>query len=300
VERFREQMAYLQANDYQVIPLAYLVRALRGEVPFPDRAVVLTVDDGYKTVHANAWPILKSFGYPFTVFIGAEYLDRGYSNYLTWDQVKEMQAAGVDFQDHSFSHYHLATRPAGMDEEQYRAWIRADLDKNRARLLEKLGRSPTFLALPYGEYNNLVLEEARGLGYAAIFTQDPGSVSIHTELYRIPREPILGNEWSTMSHFREVLERVDLPFDRPEPSMVPLGSATPPRFGARLHFPERYQAESLGIYVSELGWRKGKLDGNFLSLENQTPLTRNLNRIAVSGKEKATGRTAIRFWLLMQ
>ncbi|MDF1614879.1 polysaccharide deacetylase family protein [Desulfurivibrio dismutans] len=298
MEQFREQMAYLAAHDYNVIPLAELVEMLRDGIPLPPRTVVITVDDGYRTTYTKAWPVFKEYDFPFTVFIYVEGLERRYSNYMTWDQVEEMAASGVDFQDHSYSHHRLADWPQGQSEEEYRRWIREDLRQGREILTRRLGEEPRFFAIPYGEYNHIVLEEAQKFGYEAIFTQDAGSVSDDTELFMISREPILGTNWSTLDHFQEVLQRVDLPFTDHIPGLQPLQENPPPRIGARLLYPERYRPGTFGIFVSELGWQPAKVDGDFVYIDNDTVLERRINRVMISAREKDTGRTALRFWML--
>ncbi|MCF6289539.1 MAG: polysaccharide deacetylase family protein [Desulfobacterales bacterium] len=298
VERFAEQMAWLRENNFQVIPLADLVKALKLKQPLPEKGVVITIDDGYKSVYQWAWPILKQYGYPFTVFIYTKATDDRHWDYLTWDQVREMQAAGVDFQDHGYGHHRMALPPAGMDEAAYRNWIRDDLTKSHRILSRELGYRPRFLAVPYGEYNRTVINIAREAGYDAVFTQDPGSVSEQTGPMTIPREPILGKDWSTMDHFRMVLERVDLPITDPVPDMVPLVDPAPDAFSARLLFPERYRPGTVGIYVSELGWHQAVITDGVARIENKVSLKRRLNRVAISGRERESGRTAIRFWLL--
>ncbi|MDA8165620.1 MAG: polysaccharide deacetylase family protein [Desulfobacteraceae bacterium] len=298
--RFREEMAYLLANKYQVLPLSQVVDALKEKKPLPERAVVLTFDDGYRSVYKNAWPVLKSFGYPFTVFLYTQATDSGWPDHMTWNQVREMRAAGVDFQDHGYGHLRFGTAPPGLDDQANRSRIRSDLIKSGRLMAQNLGEGPSYLALPYGEYNRTVLEEVKKLGYEAVFTQDPGAISAETDPYRIPREPIVGREWSTMDHFEMVLKRVDLPFTAMEPDIVPLATPVPQRFAVRLLHPERYQPNSLGIYVTELGWQKATLSGNVLSVPNRKPLTKRENRVAVSGREKESGRTAIRFWMLFK
>ena len=97
-----------------------------------------------------------------------------------------MQAAGVDFQNHGFAHDHMAFKPAGMETDEYRAWIRADLAVSTRILSEELKVRPRFYAVPYGEYNETLLEEVRSFGYEGVFLQDPGSVSRDTDLFAIP------------------------------------------------------------------------------------------------------------------
>jgi peptidoglycan/xylan/chitin deacetylase (PgdA/CDA1 family) len=300
VDRFREQMAYLRDNNYQVIPLSSLIDALRDNKKIPDRAVVITIDDGYRSVYDHAWPILQEFGYPFTVFIYVKATENKHWNYMTWDQAREMKGAGVDFQNHSFAHFRLANRPDDMDDADYLSWIRADLAVSTRIMSEELKERPRFYAIPYGEYNQAVIDTTRSFGYEAIFMQDPGSVSQDTDMFSIPREPILGTEWSTLEHFQMVLERVDLPLASTMPPAGALPEAQPSQFSARLLHPDRYESSSLGIYVSELGWQKAVLEGDRVSIRNSIPLQRRINRVAVSGKEKDSGQTAIHFWLLVQ
>jgi peptidoglycan/xylan/chitin deacetylase (PgdA/CDA1 family) len=299
VDRFREQMEFLKENGYRVIPLEALVQYLQKDGKLPEKAVVITIDDGYRSVYENAWPVLKDFSYPFTVFLYAKATENRHSNYMTWEQIREMKDAGVDFQNHGFSHEHMAFIPPGMDAHAYRAWIRADLSVSTKILSDELKEQPRFFAVPYGEYNEIVLDEIRSFGYEAIILQDPGSVSGDTDPFAIPREPILGNEWASMEHFQMVLERVDLPINGEVPATGQLSDNRPDRFGANLLYPERYVPGTVGIYVSELGWQRATIEDNFASIVNSNTLKRRINRVAISAREKESGRTAIRYWMLV-
>ncbi len=299
VARFREQMEYLKNNNYTVIPMEQLLLFLQKGGELPGRSVVITIDDGYRSVYDNAWPVLKDYGYPFTVFLYVKATDNKHWNYMNWDQVREMQAAGVDFQNHGYSHEHMAFIPAGMDMDAYRSWIRTDLEVSTRIFSEELQERPRYFAVPYGEYNRPLVEEIRSFGYEAIFLQDPGSVSSDTDPMAIPREPILGTDWSTLEHLQMVLERVDLPIAGQIPAAGLLPGLKPELFGAQLLYPERYTAGTLGIYVSELGWQKATMQGNFASIANSSTLKRRMNRVAVSGREKESGRTAIRYWMVV-
>ncbi|MDZ7641734.1 MAG: polysaccharide deacetylase family protein [Desulfurivibrio sp.] len=298
MDQFKEQLAYLDEQDYNVIPLAALVEMLATDTPLPPKTVVITVDDAYRSTYEQAWPELKKYDFPFTVFVYVGALEKGYSNYLSWEQVEEMAAAGVDIQDHSYSHHRLADWPAEMDEEEYRSWIRRDLQKGRKILTQRLGEPPPFFAIPYGEYNHIVLAEAAGIGYEAVFTQDAGSVSDDTDLMMITREPILGEDWSTLEHFIKVLERVDLPLADYTPGLEPLAENPPPIIGARLLHPERYRPGTFGIFVSELGWQQATVEGDCVYIENDTELERRTNRVMISAREKESGRLALRYWML--
>lgn len=299
VEKFRAQMAYLAANHYRILPLAELVDSLKNHQPLPDKAVVITIDDGYESVYRNGWPILKSYGFPFTVFINAKSIEKKFANYLDWSTIREMQADGVDFQSHGYSHNRMADRPEGLDDSSYRRWIRDDLVTNSKIIEERLGFKPRYFAIPYGEYNRQIIEEAGKLGFEAVLTQDPGSISRATDPYLIPREPILGQEWSSLAHFIEILDRVDLPITDLSPGYGYVAEE-PAFFGARILHPEFYADSSLMVYVSEFGWLDSKLAGDLLRAPGGGKLTRKLNRVMVKGKERGSGRTAVRSWLLIR
>jgi peptidoglycan/xylan/chitin deacetylase (PgdA/CDA1 family) len=300
IARFREQLEYLKTHNYKVISLQELVHFLRKKSSLPARSVVITIDDGYRSVYENAWPLLKEYGYPFTVFLYTKATENNHWNYLTWSQVEEMRGAGVDFQDHGFAHEHMAFRPSGLNIAEYRDWIRTDIELSNRILAEKLGGKPRYFAVPYGEYNKVLIDEIRSMGYEAILLQDPGSVSNDTDPFAIPREPILGTDWSTMSHFQMVLDRVDLPIAGEIPAAGLLSASAPEQFGAQLLHPKRYIPGTLGIYVSELGWQQAALDDNFVSIVNNRALNRRVNRVAVSGREKESGKTAIHYWMLVK
>ncbi len=298
--KFRAQMTFLKDNGYQILSIDQLLHTMKRKRPMPEKAAVITFDDGYLSVFKVAWPILRQYGFPFTVFIYTKAVNDRYLNFITWDQLREMQKAGADIQDHGYSHHRMADRPDNMKEVEYRAWIREDLSKSVDIMARELETPPKFFAIPYGEYNRIVIEEAKKQGYQAIFSQDPGSVGLKTDPFLIPREPILGNEWSTVAHFKKILQRVDLPIIDTTPSLDPLTTDTPQVFGAKLLYPERYVQGTLGIYVSELGWQQGRLEGDFLSIRNDAPLKRRLNRVIISGKEKATEKTALRTWMILK
>ncbi len=298
---FKKQMLYLKTCGYHVIPLKLLVDSLRLKKPLFPKSVVITIDDGYKTVFTNAFPILKKFGYTFTVFLPTEAIEKHYSDYLSWAQIEKMKKYGADFQDHTYSHSPFGIKPKSMDESDYRAWIRRDLKKSIEIFEKRLGYVPYALAFPYGYYNEILIDEAKKLGYKALLTQDPGVVSEHTSLYLIPREPILGKEWSTMEHFKKVLKRVDLPILSHKPSIGFLKENPPREISAILAYPKLYLPSKFKIYITEIGWRRANFDPKLseVFINGVPKLRRKINRIAIKGVEKNGKREAIRFWMVI-
>src|SRR5215813_10009273 len=71
---FAQQMEYLQQNGYRVLRLSELASFLRGKRQLPAKAVVLTIDDGYNSMYFHAYPILKRYGFPATIFVYTDFI----------------------------------------------------------------------------------------------------------------------------------------------------------------------------------------------------------------------------------
>ncbi|MGH7412105.1 MAG: polysaccharide deacetylase family protein, partial [Candidatus Methylomirabilis sp.] len=76
-ELFEQQLKYLKENGYVVVTLDDLDRFLRYEQPLPKKAVVITIDDGYKSAKTIAAPLLKKYGFPATFFIYTDFIGGG-------------------------------------------------------------------------------------------------------------------------------------------------------------------------------------------------------------------------------
>ncbi len=209
--RFAEQMAWLARNDYRVIPLSDLEAFLAGRRALPERAVVITIDDGYKTVYQHAYPILKQYGFPATVFLYTDFVGAG--DALTWAQMKEMTASGlVDIQAHSRTHSNLIERKRGEDEAAYRARVRDEVASPRSVIEAKLPIKVRRYAFPYGDANQLVLDELDRNHYALGLTVNPGGNGFFSEKHMLHRTMIYGDH--TLAAFKA---RVDTrrPLDKP-------------------------------------------------------------------------------------
>ena len=82
IDHFKQQMDYLKENDYRVITVAQLLECIENNF-FPEKPIVITVDDGFKSVYTLAFPVLKEYGFPATLFLYTDFLANG-SNQLSW------------------------------------------------------------------------------------------------------------------------------------------------------------------------------------------------------------------------
>lgn len=171
-EEFEAQMQALKDQGIEVISMEDFLAWRRGEKSIPPKSAVITIDDGYMSGYTVAWPILKKFGYPFTMFIYTDYVKGGARSggqSMTWAQLGEMRDAGVDIQSHTASHSALNAKK-GKSDDEYRAWLETELAGSKQILEDQLGISVKALAYPYGLHNETVRQAATEAGYEAAFT----------------------------------------------------------------------------------------------------------------------------------
>lgn len=177
-EIFEEQMAWLDANGYNVISLDKFYNGLFGNELLPNRPVVLTFDDGAKDHYLNAFPVMKKYGFTGTFYVITN--DVGGGGFMDWDMLKEMVRDGMDIQSHTVHHPNLAA--AGEEE------LILELTKSKRVLEEKLGNTVKHLAYPGGAYSDLTIKVLKDLGYLTATTVRHSQYhSPNSSTYEIPR-----------------------------------------------------------------------------------------------------------------
>jgi len=183
---FEAQMKELKDRGITVISMQDLLAWKRGEKSIPPRCAVITFDDGYKSQYEVAWPIMKKYGYPFTMFIYTEGVRGGAlggGGAITWEQLADMRDNGVDIEAHSATHQDLreghAITLAGQGGKKtrtkltgaaYEQWVQNEVVGCKQLLEQRLGIKINCFAVPFGNYNEHVKELARNAGYEAMFT----------------------------------------------------------------------------------------------------------------------------------
>jgi peptidoglycan/xylan/chitin deacetylase (PgdA/CDA1 family) len=190
---FEAQMRYLRDHGYTVVPMARLYDFLDGKVALPKKSVVITIDDGYRSTYDIAWPILKRYGYPATVYLYTDFVGAG--DALTWAQMKEMSASGlVDIQPHSKTHSNLTLKQADENEARYRERIRREIDVPIDTIRERLGEPTVSYAFPYGDVNDTVVEYLRAKNVRMGVTVTPGGNAFFAPPVMLRRTMIYGND----------------------------------------------------------------------------------------------------------
>lgn len=165
---FEKQMQDIKDAGLSVIPMQDFLAWRRGEKNIPPKSVIITIDDGYVSGYDVGWPILKRFGYPFTMFVYLKYINSGGKS-VTWKQLEEMRDAGVEIGCHTVSHEDLRRKPSKAPGS-YEDWLKNELEFSKKTLEEKLGIRCATLAYPFGLHNAKVNEACRVAGYEACFT----------------------------------------------------------------------------------------------------------------------------------
>lgn len=200
---FTEQMAYLAENGYRVVSLRDSLAFFGGRQALPRKAVVLTIDDGYKSSYRVAYPILKRFGFSATIFVYTDFV--GAKEGLTWEEMAEMVASGlVDIQPHSKSHANLAARAPGESSEAAARRVEEEVQVPRRLIEQRLGITVHTFGYPYGDADELVVEEARRGGYRAAATVLPGGNPFFSAPYLLRRTMVFGED--DLSAFRAKVE----------------------------------------------------------------------------------------------
>jgi peptidoglycan/xylan/chitin deacetylase (PgdA/CDA1 family) len=189
---FAQQLDWLARNDYHVIPLAQLVGYLEGKQPLPKRSVVITIDDGYESVHRYALPLLRKHGFPATLFVYTDFIGAG--DALSWPQLQELAASGlVDVQAHSKSHRNLIERTASESDAQYRQDIETEARAPRDIIERHLPVRVQHYAFPFGDANELVLDVLNRQQYQLAVTVTPGGNAFFAQPLMLRRTMIFGD-----------------------------------------------------------------------------------------------------------
>ena len=185
---FASQLEYLASHGYTVIPLHALVDALRGTAPAPPaRAVVITADDGHRSVYTEMLPLLRRFHAPATLFVYPSAIS--HADYaLTWDQLRDMVATGlVDVESHTFWHPNFRIEKKRLSPTAYAAFVTDQLARSRGVLESRLGSTVTLLAWPFGIVDGELVHAAAQSGYIAGFTIERRHVRPTDPLLELPR-----------------------------------------------------------------------------------------------------------------
>jgi peptidoglycan/xylan/chitin deacetylase (PgdA/CDA1 family) len=180
---FAAQMRWLHAHGFHAITQQQLFAALEQGKRLPAKPVVITFDDGYRDVLANAAPVLERLGMPATAYVITGRISGSDVSFLSWAQLKALEQNGVQIGSHTVSHAELPrlTDPAALQE----------LIQSRLALERHLGHPVQWFAYPAGRFDERTEALVRQAGYVLAVTTEPGSAQRAQQPFALHRYEVL-------------------------------------------------------------------------------------------------------------
>ena len=182
---FERQMKFLKENNYSVLTLEQAADVISRKIRGPRRAVVLTFDDGNLDNYTYAYPILKKYGLPATIFLVVN--DIGKTDKLNWEQIREMKESGlISFGSHSLNHPFLECIKSGSE-------LVNEINGSKAALEAALGSPVDTFSYPCGRLNADVRQRVVDAGYKAAVVTNPGKKVVNDDIFALKRLRISEN-----------------------------------------------------------------------------------------------------------
>jgi len=236
VDNLVNYFSWLKENGYNIVSVQDILNAKHGRKTLPDKAILLTFDDGYKSFYTLVFPLLKAFQYPATLAIVGSWLETpenkrvlygnkevARSHFISIAELKELSRSPlIEIASHTYDLHHgvignaegnlmpaLTTLTFDAQTKNYESTIayenriKNDLIKNNRWLKSHLGKSPRVIVWPYGRYNSISENFANSLGMEVKLTLDEGeNLTIQTS-NEINRIYLINNP--TLSRFADEL-----------------------------------------------------------------------------------------------
>ncbi len=194
IAKFKAQLNYFKEENFLILNFSDAIAYLHDDRP-TQKVAIITIDDGFKSFYENGLPLLEAFGFPATLFINTETV--GGASYMTWEELKDAQARGIEIGNHTHSHAYFLNLPIESRYDLFRSEIRECQDLVTAHL----GVSPRVFAYPYGEFDQRMKNIVAEFGFIAAAAQNSGVIYSGSDLMACPRFP-MATGFSDFNDFR--------------------------------------------------------------------------------------------------
>lgn len=177
-ESFERQMKFLHDNRYNAVTLERIASYIANKEKVPPRTVAITFDDGFYNNYQYAYPVLKKYNIPATIFVITDKV--GKPGWLGWKEIRQMSDSGlVTIGSHTRSHLWLPS---------FRQDIRKkELEGSKDILEKKLGRKVELFCYPVGAFDERVKKDVKAAGYICAVATNPGRFAPSGDVYKIKR-----------------------------------------------------------------------------------------------------------------
>lgn len=248
IKLFEKQMSCLVNNGYRVISIAELLQCIENNF-FPEKPVVITIDDGFKSVYNLAHPVLKKYELPATIFLYTDFIANN-PNQLSWQEIKEMIDNNIEIGSHTLSHCNLLNMKQSETHMDYLKRIEREISLSKLILEKHTGVPVQSFAYPYGVYNQQIKMLAKQAGYKALLNVNGMNNSIPFDTYSLNRQIIPAD--ITLEQFKRLLQEKTLKVDDIFPADGTVTNDQGIKVGAILNNPE-IDTDSLFFRLSGSG-----------------------------------------------
>ena len=195
---FRRQMSYLKDNGYHVLNADELYAFIQHRHALPPRSVLITIDDGFRSVYDIAYPILREHGFTAVLFIYTELIDVA-PVAMTWTQLTELRRNGFAIGSHTIHHSDLTVPRDGETPADFAARVDAELVGSKRILDRRLSQDTWLLAYPYGNYDAKTIASSRRAGYKLAMSVKRGGNAFFADPFTLKRDQILERDSATFA-----------------------------------------------------------------------------------------------------
>jgi peptidoglycan/xylan/chitin deacetylase (PgdA/CDA1 family) len=189
-------MNYLKTNGFRVITPEDLLAFLEYRAPLPKKAVMITIDDGYRSVYDVAYPILKKYGFTATVFVYTNYVGISHKA-ITWNQLRDMKANGFTIGSHTIAHSDLTKQSEDEDVAAYLDRLRREITRSKYIIDRKLNQDTMFFSYPFGRANGTAIKMCHDAGYRLAVTVNRGGNPFFANPFMLRRDQVLKRDMAT-------------------------------------------------------------------------------------------------------
>lgn len=195
-ELFNRHMASLKRSGFNPVLLDEIDRHIRFNSPLPEKAVAVTLDDGFEDNYSNAFPILRKYQIPATVFLATGSME-GHNRWmtrrnfpkrkmLTWEQIRSMAEAGIGFGAHTVNHGKLPE--LGIESVKY------EITVSKQEIENKLGKACNHFAYPYGLFDTESRNAVEKAGFTLACSTRSGFNTSQRDPFALHRIEVYGND----------------------------------------------------------------------------------------------------------
>jgi len=206
---FEVHVKYLHEQNFEVISLREMLLRLKERKLTSRKTAVITFDDAYLSVYETAWPLLKEYNMPFSVFVNTESVGQGNKYTMTWAQMKEMSEQGVEFGNHTHTHLKMILKREGESDKDWRERLVGEIKEAESLISKHTGQLLKVLAYPFGEYTPEIQALLKELDYVGL-AQHSGAVGYASNLEALPRFAF-GGFYTDLEGFKTKVNALPMP-----------------------------------------------------------------------------------------